>query len=246
MNIFRSSLRQFGQWIRQFCRCENVTDSNMHAFTHSVTAQVWPYKKKLKTHQEYLSLPCEVNKDGPPQPAICTVHHPMTEKASSLNILLAYICSALQWFCASETWSSFDRIDENATRVPMPFSTSISLLLSFLTCLGWITTVPSVMTGISCLSSSITLAGFSHATKKNVRAHPVLVLTVIYPRAENCLQNSAEVKLFPMEELICSSNSLIKCSVTGLASIKALSLLKTNLAWWGTKLHPAIAMMLLL
>lgn len=168
MNTFRSSLWQFGQWIRQFCRCENVTDSNTHAFTHSVTAQVWPpYKRKLKTHQKYPSLPCEVNKDGLPQAATCTVRNPMAEKASSLNILFAYIFSTSWSFFASETWSSFDRIDENSTRVPMAFRTSISLLLSFLTCLGSFTTVSLVMTGMRCLSCSITLAGFSMLWRKH-------------------------------------------------------------------------------
>lgn len=43
------------------------------------------------------------------------------------------------------------------------------------------------------------------------------------------LQNSAE--LFPMEELIHESSSLTNRRVTGLASTKALSFMKTNLIW---------------
>lgn len=160
MNIFRSSLWQFGQWIWQFRRRENVTGSNTCAFTHCGGTSLTSLQKKA---QNTPGVPLLSSRSGQRQTSSSSNLHSMSPHGS-LNILVAHICWTSQWFC--ETWSLFDRIDENATRAPVPFSTSISLLLLFLTCLGSFTTVSLLTTGMSCLSSSITLVGFARTPKE--------------------------------------------------------------------------------
>lgn len=121
MNIFRSSLWQFGPSIWQFRRCENVTEQRGRVHT------VWLHKSDLLTkgsskHTRSIVpfLGKRTKMDGLPQAATCAGWDPVAENACSPSILVAHICSAPPWFCASKLSPHLTELMRTLPAFPCP------------------------------------------------------------------------------------------------------------------------------